>query len=165
MNDFFLTALILFSSTLISSTFGFGNALFAMPLLVLVLGLPTATPLFGLVGPTASLIILARNWQRVEFASAWRLIMATFLGIPMGALLIKQLPGDFITQGLGIFLIGFGIYRLANWHLLKLEASFWAIPFGFVAGILGGEHTPLHSTHHRRRLAYAVFLLKKKKKK
>ncbi|NER79768.1 MAG: sulfite exporter TauE/SafE family protein, partial [Leptolyngbya sp. SIO1D8] len=44
------------------------------------------------------------------------------------------------SQGLGIFLIGFGIYRLANWHLLKLEASFWAIPFGFVAGILGGAY-------------------------
>ena len=135
-----LAALILFWATLISSTFGFGSALFAMPLLTLLLGLANATPLFGLVGPTIAGVILLRNWQIVDLASAWRLIVSTLLGIPIGVLLVKYLPGTYITYALGIFLMGFGLYRLANLQLVKLERPAWAIPFGFIAGILGGAY-------------------------
>ncbi|MEL7316363.1 MAG: sulfite exporter TauE/SafE family protein [Cyanobacteria bacterium J06559_3] len=149
MTDFFtdlitpessLTALTIFWATLISSTFGFGSALFAMPLLTLLVGLPVATPLFGLVGPTIAGIILIRNWQLVDLASAWRLIISTLLGIPIGVVLVKYLPGDYVTYALGTFLIGFGAYRLANFELVKLEAPAWALPFGLVAGILGGAY-------------------------
>ncbi|MEM9008811.1 MAG: sulfite exporter TauE/SafE family protein [Cyanobacteria bacterium P01_F01_bin.86] len=135
-----LTALILFWATLIASTFGFGSALFAMPLLTLLLGLPIATPLYGLVGPTIAAVILLRNWQLVDFASSWRLIGSTLVGIPMGIWLVKYLPGDYITYALGTFLIGFGAYRLANLQLVKLENSAWAFPFGLIAGILGGAY-------------------------
>ena len=45
-----LTLLVLFGATLTSSTFGFGGALFSMPLLTLVVGIEVATPLYGLVG-------------------------------------------------------------------------------------------------------------------
>ncbi len=140
MTESFLVALTLFGATLISSTFGFGSALFAMPVLTVLLGLTTATPLYGLVGPTIAGIILIRNWQSVDIASAWRLVTATLMGIPLGIVLVKYLPGLYITYALGIFLVGFGLYRLANLQLVKLEAPAWAIPFGFFAGILGGAY-------------------------
>ncbi len=140
MIESLITALILFGASLISATFGFGSALFAMPLLTLQLGLNTATPLFGLVGVTLSTIILLRNWQRVELASAWRLIVATLAGIPLGVFLVQHLPGNLITHALGIGLMGFGLYRLANWRIPKLGRPGWAIPFGLVAGVLGGAY-------------------------
>ncbi|MEM6713535.1 MAG: sulfite exporter TauE/SafE family protein [Cyanobacteria bacterium P01_D01_bin.6] len=140
MTESLLTAFILFGATLISATFGFGSAPFAMPLLTLLLGLDTATPLFGLVGPTISGIILARNWQLVEVTSAWRLVIATLAGIPIGVWLVTQVPNVIVIHLLGLFLIGFGMYRLANLHLLKLESARWAALFGFVAGILGGAY-------------------------
>jgi len=140
MAESLLTALIFFGATLISSTFGFGSALFAMPLLTLLLGISTATPLFGLVGPTISSIILLRNWRLVEFASAWRLVVATLAGIPLGVWLVTQVPEDLVTQLLGLFLVGFGIHRLVQWRLLKLDSARWAAPFGLVAGILGGAY-------------------------
>lgn len=135
-----LTALILFGATLISSTFGFGSALFAMPLLTLLLGISSATPLFGLVGPTISGIILWQNWRLVEVTSAWRLVVATLAGIPVGIWLVTQVPGDIVTRLLGLFLISFGGYRLCNWRLLKLASARWAAPFGFIAGVLGGAY-------------------------
>ncbi|NEQ44625.1 MAG: sulfite exporter TauE/SafE family protein [Leptolyngbya sp. SIOISBB] len=140
MAESLLTALILFGATLISSTFGFGSALFAMPLLTLLLGLSTATPLFGLVGPTISSIILIRNWQLVDLSSAWRLVLSTLVGIPLGVRLVTQVPGESLTRLLGICLIGFGWYRLGRWRLLKLESARWSGLFGFVAGILGGAY-------------------------
>lgn len=140
MAELLLTALILFGASLISATFGFGNALFAMPLLTLFLGLSTATPLSGLVGITIAIVVVIRSWQRVEMASAWRLIVATWAGIPIGVLLIKSVSGQVITQALGAFLIGFGIYRLANPRIWQLNSPSWALPFGLVAGILGGAY-------------------------
>jgi uncharacterized membrane protein YfcA len=140
MTESLLTALILFGATLISSTFGFGSALFAMPLLTLMLGISTATPLFGLVGPTIASIILARNWRLVELASAWRLVLSTLAGIPVGVWLVTQVPGELVTHLLGAFLVGFALYRLCKWELVKLDSPAWAAPIGFVAGILGGAY-------------------------
>jgi hypothetical protein len=135
-----LVGLILFMATLVSATFGFGSALFSMPLLTLVLGLQQATPLFGLVGPTIAAVILSTNWQRVEFASTWRLIVATLAGIPIGVYLLKALPSLWIIHTIGILLILYGIYRLTGARLPQVESPYWAFPFGFVAGILGGAY-------------------------
>ncbi len=140
MVEALLTALIFFGATLVSSTFGFGSALFAMPLLTLLLGIKTATPLFALVGPTIASIILIRNWRLVEVASVWRLVLATLVGIPVGIWLVIQVPSVIVTRLLGLFLIGFGLYRLGNLRLMKLESSRWAACFGFVAGVLGGAY-------------------------
>lgn len=140
MTELLLTALILFGATLLSSIFGFGAALFAMPLLTLLLDVQTATPLFALAGLTNSMIIAIVNWRRIDFASAWRLVVATLLGIPVGVLLIKYIPGNLITHLMGVFLVGFGVYRLAKFQLPKLNSSTWAITFGFFAGVLGGAY-------------------------
>ena len=140
MAELLLTALIFLGATLISATFGFGSALFAMPLLTLLLGISTATPLFGLVGPTISGLILVRNWRLVDFASAWRLVGATLVGIPLGVWLFTQVPEAIVTRLLGGFLMGFGGYRLVNGRLLMLKSPHWAVPFGFIAGVLGGAY-------------------------
>ena len=58
-----LTLLILFASALTRSTFGFGDALIAMPLLTLLVGVQTATPLVAFVGPTIAFTIVWRNWR------------------------------------------------------------------------------------------------------
>lgn len=111
-----------------------------MPLLTLCIGLKTATPLFALIGVTNSAIIAIRHWRRVDFSTTGRLIVATWAGIPTGALLIKYLPGGVVTSCLGWGLIGFGVYRLANLQLPRLQRSLWALPFGFCAGVLGGAY-------------------------
>lgn len=140
MLEALVTALILFGATLVSSTFGFGAALFSMPLLTLWLGIARATPLFGLVGPTICAMILMGNWRLVEVASAWRLIASTLLGIPVGVWMVQQVPEAIVTRLLGTFLIAFAGYRLANWRLAQIKSPQWAFPFGFIAGMLGGAY-------------------------
>ncbi|ASC69379.1 hypothetical protein XM38_003060 [Halomicronema hongdechloris C2206] len=140
MTDSLLTAAVLFGATLISSTFGFGSALFAMPLLTLVVGIETATPLFGLVGPTIAISIAIMSWQEIQLTVTSRLIAATLCGLPIGVWLIRTLPGDWLADGLGVALIGFGLYRLGRVTLPRLIHPGWAYPFGFVAGILAGAY-------------------------
>jgi uncharacterized membrane protein YfcA len=138
--DISLAVLVLFLGTLVSSTFGFGGALFSMPLLTLAIGLPTATPLFGLVGFLTALTITSTSWRAIQFKLVWRLVGTTMLGIPVGVWLVRVMAGELLIHGLGTFLILFGLYRLTPIRLPLICHPAWAYPFGFVAGILGGAY-------------------------
>ncbi|MDH3598328.1 MAG: sulfite exporter TauE/SafE family protein [Candidatus Tectomicrobia bacterium] len=132
---------VLFISTLTRSTLGFGDALVAMPFLVIVLGLRTATPLVALVATLISAVILIRNWQIVDFRITWRLILSAACGIPVGLFYLTQVPESLMQALLGILLIGFSLY-----NLIQPSLAFYRVPhhlaygFGFVAGMLGGAY-------------------------
>lgn len=55
----FIIPIIIFCGALIYATFGFGDALFAMPFLSVLLGIKTATPLMTLNGCTLATILLS----------------------------------------------------------------------------------------------------------
>jgi len=132
-----LTLLVLFGATLTSSTFGFGGALFSMPLLTLVVGIEVATPLYGLVGWTTAVMVMSTSWRAAKLQLVWRFILATLVGIPLGVLLVRTLPAEVLVKGLGLFLISFGVYRLLALPVPALQRLTWAYPFGLAAGILG----------------------------
>ncbi len=125
---------------LVQGAVGFGSALVAMPLLVLVMDIQTATPLVGLVVLAISALILIWNWRSVVVGEAWRLVLASVLGIPFGLLLLKWAPEAIVKGILGAVLIGFGLYRLITPRLPVLKGAGWVWPSGFMAGILGGAY-------------------------
>ena len=132
---------VLFISTLTRATLGFGDALVAMPFLVLVLGLHTATPLVALVATLISAVILIRNWQIVDFRITWRLILSAACGIPVGLLYLTRVPESLMQALLGILLIGFSLYNLIQPSLVfDRVPSRLAYEFGFLAGMLGGAY-------------------------
>jgi uncharacterized membrane protein YfcA len=135
-----LVLLILFLSTLTRSTLGFGDALVAMPLLALTVGMQPATPLVALFSTTIALIIAGANWHKVDLRVAWRLIVASLLGIPIGLLLLTHAPEAVVKGLLGLVLILFGLYNLTRPALPALHQPGWAYGFGFIAGILGGAY-------------------------
>ncbi len=135
-----LTLFILFCSTLTRSTFGFGDALIAMPLLTLVVGIQIATPLVALISITIAFIIVGTSWQNIDLSSAWRLIVASIAGVPIGLFILKTAPEDLVKAILGILLILFGLYSLFKPVLISIRQPRWAYGFGFVAGILGGAY-------------------------
>jgi uncharacterized protein len=132
--------LIIFVSTLIRSTFGFGDALLAMPLLTLVLGIEMATPLVALIATTISVIIVLTDWRKINISAAWQLVAASFIGIPFGVLLLTIAPKNLAIGILGVFLILFGFYRLITPELPMLKDKSWGYLFGFVAGVLGSAY-------------------------
>jgi hypothetical protein len=131
---------IIFISTFIRGLSGFGNALIAMPLLTLIIGIQQATPLVGLASETIAVIMLAQNWQHVDVRAAWRLLLASLLGIPPGVLLVARAPEGLVTALLGIFLLLFGVYNLLNLRLPALRWPGLVYPVGFLSGILGGAY-------------------------
>lgn len=131
---------VLFLAAFARSAVGFGDALLAMPLLALIVGIGTATPLVALAAFTIGITILLRAWRHVDMKATWRLIVSTFVGIPLGLTLLKTAPEGVVKGILGVVLIGFGLYNLTGLKLPKLKNERLSYLFGFVAGILGGAY-------------------------
>ena len=131
---------IIFIATLTRSTFGFGDAMVGMPLLTMVIGLSTATPLVGLMGITASATILIKHWRDVHFKSVWPLIVYTLIGIPIGILLLKGLYENVMKSVLAFVIIIFSLYKIFKPKLFALANDKLACVFGLCAGILGGAY-------------------------
>ncbi len=131
---------ILFFSTFTRSTIGFGDALIAMPLLVVTISVQTATPLVALMGFTIAATILSQSWREVDVKAAWRLIVSALVGIPVGILLLRDAPERIVKAILGAVLILFGLYSLITPRLPTLRKQGFAYVFGFVSGVLGGAY-------------------------
>lgn len=143
IQPYLLIFAILFVSTFIHSTLGFGQALIAMPLLLMIVELKTATPLVAFVLMTIGAVILLKNWRAVDLNATWRLVLSSCLGIPVGLFVLKAVPQELMKVFLGILVILFSIYNLTNRHLniVKLRrvgtGSVTTYLFGFIAGVLG----------------------------
>ena len=131
---------ILGATTLIRSTFGFGDALIAMPLLTLLLGLRTATPLFALSASVIALTIAIRHRKEIRLAGAGRLVLGSALGIPVGLWLLEGSFEREMTLSLAAVVVGFALFQLLRPRPVRLEAAWTAYPVGLIAGVLGGAY-------------------------
>ncbi len=131
---------ILFLSTFIRSALGFGDALIAMPLLTIAVGLQVATPLTAMAATTIAITILLRSWKKVDLKAAWRLVLTTWIGIPIGIYFLKAAPDLIVKSLLGILITAFGLYNLIIPNLPRLKNENWAYLTGIIAGILGGAY-------------------------
>jgi uncharacterized protein len=133
--------LILLLATVIRAVFGFGEAVLAVPLLALLVGLPTATPVVALLAATMTLVLLLRQWRHVDWQTAWQLILGSLGGIPVGVILLRVVPSSYGMSALGIFLVLYGGYSLLRPRVLTLPPGPWTYLFGVLAGIIGGAYS------------------------
>ena len=140
MELFLIVLSILMFSSLVRSTFGFGDALISMPLLTLVIGIKTASPLVALISLANASAIIISSWRSVDLRSAFHLLVGSVFGIPLGMFLLIHVPEQLVKTILGIVLIFFALYRILNPGLSALHNEKWGYLFGFVAGMLGGAY-------------------------
>ena len=132
---------IIFVAALVRSALGFGDAVVAMPLLAMVIGLKTATPLVAFMGPTISLLILMKGWTAGDMKAAARLIAASLLGIPLGVYGLARLPEEPLKIALGALILLYGVFGLARPGARIRNEKAW-LPWlvGWTAGVLGGAY-------------------------
>lgn len=135
-----LIFLTLFLSTTLRSIIGFGDAIIAMPLLSMIMDLKIATPFYAFVAVTISFIIMVQTYKKVHFKEILKLLIATFIGIPFGIYILKEIDETIIKSILGIIIILFSLYNLKNPHLIHLKHIVFTYLFGFIAGMLGGAY-------------------------
>lgn len=131
---------VIFLATLIRSAFGFGEALVAVPLLAFLIPVEEAAPLAVLVSVTVAGIIVAQDWRMVHLSSAWRLVLFTLPGIPLGLLALTAVSEPIVKSVLAILIIAFSTYALIGRSPIVLTDDRLAWLFGLGAGVLGGAY-------------------------
>ena len=132
--------LIVTFAAFVRATVGFGDALIAMSLLVLVVSLEVATPLVGLTGVSTAVFMLLLSWQKVDVRSIAPFLGASAIGIPLGALLLTRFSGDVLIVGLGVVLVSFGLFKLTQPALPALRHPALTFGLGVLSGIFGGAY-------------------------
>lgn len=133
---------VVFVATLVRSTFGFGEALVAVPLLALMIPVRVAAPLAVLVSITVAAIVVVQEWRAIHARSASWLVLATLAGIPLGLLLLTAVDARVVKALLGVVIASFAVYSLRARGSLALRADSlpWMLGCGLVAGVLGGAY-------------------------
>ena len=132
----------MFVATAIRSTFGFGEALIAVPLLAFFIPMQVAAPLAVLVSITIAAVVVVQDWRHIHWRSAGWLVFSTIFGIPLGLLLLKHAPEHVIKVGLGMLILLFAMFSLIRGlrMTLRRESRRWMLVCGFIGGILGGAY-------------------------
>jgi uncharacterized membrane protein YfcA len=142
MSIILLIIVIAFAATLFRSTFGFGEALIAVPLLSLFLPVETAVPLAVMMSILVALVVLIHDHSKVHFQSAKWLILFAALGIPVGLVILFYGNEVIIKSALGIIIILYAFYSLLGKNSFRLEkdSKLWLFICGFLSGIFGGAY-------------------------
>ncbi len=133
---------VIFLATAIRSALGFGEALIAVPLLVLRIPLETAAPLAVNMAPVLEDDEQGDGDRDHHLPSAGWLVAATLPGIPLGLALLTSRHQQAVKLILALVIILFGLYSLLAGRLLELKTDnkAWLLCCGFFAGILGGAY-------------------------
>ncbi len=133
-------ASVLFLATVIRSTFGFGEALVAVPLLALTIPVEVAAPVAVLASITVALIVVLQDWRHIHVRSAGWLLLSTLFGIPLGLFGLKMAPEPVAKTVLALTIAGFSSWSLLRPNACELKNDRHAWMFGLCAGVLGGAY-------------------------
>lgn len=133
---------VIFIATLVRSTFGFGESLIAVPLLLFFIPIEIAVPLSVLTSIFIAAVVVVQDRKQIHFKSAKWLIIFAVLGIPIGLLLLIYGNNTIIKAILGLLIILYSVYSLRskNNFKLKTDNKTWLFICGFLSGILGGAY-------------------------
>lgn len=133
---------IVFLATLVRSTFGFGEALVAVPLLALRVPVEVAVPLAAALSVGIAAVVVVQDARLVEVRSAAWLVGATAIGIPVGVWLLAACDERIVKGVLAAVIVAFSAWSLARRRPLELarDSRRWMVGAGVVAGVLGGAY-------------------------
>jgi uncharacterized membrane protein YfcA len=133
---------VLFVATFVRTTFGFGEALIAVPLLALRVPIAVATPLAVAVSVIVAAVAIARDWRHVDLHNAKWLIGSSFVGLPFGLLLLERASDRVVHVLLGGVIIGVSVYSLVGHVRARLTERDhrWLVAAGLCSGVLGGAY-------------------------
>lgn len=134
--------LVVFLATLVRSTFGFGEALVAVPLLALFLPLEQAAALAVLLSITIAAVVVLQDWRKIHLSTAIWLLVPTLIATPLGVLLLTSTHPRIVKSVLAMVIITFSSWFLIGTKLptLQTDNRFLMTVCGFLAGILGGAY-------------------------
>ncbi len=84
---------------------GFGFALIALPFFLLVLDVQEAVVLAVMLSTVGLILVVTRTFRRVPWGTVSRLLMGSFIGMPVGLAVLLFAPADALRIGVGVAVI------------------------------------------------------------
>lgn len=116
---------------------GFGSGLIAIPLLALVLPLPLVVPAVALTDYLASASQGIVDRRAILWRSVWPLLPFMLGGVLVALYLLQRLDPGILTQALGVFVIAYALYTLADLHPGRIRHARLCAPLGGLGGLIG----------------------------
>jgi len=132
--------IILLISNLVQSTFSFGGALVALPLLVLFIDARFATALLTIMSFTISVSVVYKSWRSIDLKSASKLIISSFVSIPIGVYFLVTMNEVIIKGMLALTIVLFSALNLLSVRENKSIKPYYVYGFGFISGLFGGAY-------------------------
>jgi uncharacterized membrane protein YfcA len=135
MPDLLLVILVFLCASLVHAVAGFGAGLVAMSLLVL------QWPVVQAIGVCSICALMLNLWMALSLRAdiQWEelrpMVLATFVGVPVGVMMLHSLPEGWIIGGLGAVLVVHSARSLTRGEGEVLSVS---TRWGYVAGLFGG---------------------------
>lgn len=132
---------IIFGAMFIQSLAGFGSALIAMPLLLLVFSdkPDVARAAFVITSQFGGIYFLWQYRKEWNWRTIVPIIAGALIGIPLGVYIAVILDKDTFMVLLGIVCIGYALYALSGFTMPELQER-WGILFGLFSGLLHGAY-------------------------
>lgn len=130
-----LVLLIIFATSVVQAVAGFGFALLAVPLMVVVIDLQSAVVISSFVGTLSNLL---QSWQlrrNINRNMTRRFLLATAVGSPVGLLLFVYANQSALKIVLGLSIL-FGVFVLSRGLELQHVSSWLDWIMGVLSGVL-----------------------------
>jgi hypothetical protein len=101
-----------------------------------------AAPLAVLVSITVAAIVVTQDWEKIYLRTTGGLVLSSFVGIPLGLLLLTSNHQRIVKAALALIIMMFAVHSLIGRAPVALRKDSWGWLFacGFCAGILGGAY-------------------------
>lgn len=141
-------AAVLALAMLVRATVGFGDALLAMPVLTLLIGVRAAVPLVTALSLTVAVVMLVREGRGAVSREALLLLAGAVPGVPVGVVLLRSLPEVVLGMALGLTVSLYGGWRAVR--LFRGRHRSWSPP---TRGAPRADATPRDVSRRAGRLA------------
>jgi uncharacterized protein len=137
MHDYVIILMVIFVASTVRVIAGFGDALLGMPILLCFFSLEQADTIVATYGLLIG-ILLSKHffpYFKKNYAELARLLIASALGVFLGAIALKTVNTDNLVMILGCVLIFYPVVYVFSKHLTAV--SHWKFP-SILAGLIGG---------------------------
>jgi uncharacterized membrane protein YfcA len=135
-----LQVIIFFSSIILGMT-GFGNALIALPLMLLFMDPKLAIPVMKAASLVSQLTMQAMGRFPINWRLLVRLAVPATVGTYLGVALLDISEPQFLIDVVAIIVLSFSLASLIFARGFRIDNALLAPMIGFVAGVLGGSVT------------------------
>jgi len=133
-----IIVIIIFAGAVTQGLTGFGFAMISVPLLSLFLDVKTAIPLGALCGLVINILLFLKFKNYIVFKEIWPLIAGALVGIPAGAVFLREAAPGVVKIVLAVIVLLFALFLLSGKLKTRGINANWGYFYGITAGILGG---------------------------